>query len=231
MSNIIDTIEKLLALADPARGGTDAEREVAMQKAQKLMQKHNLDFAAISSNKRSADGDVTDNDIIIKGAMNQWRRDLYAAVAGTSFVHAVWFKYGKHEGRLLLVGRPDNLAFVRTLTDHLIPWLEDECKRASKDEEQARGEAFFNPRAFKRSFMQSATYRIHSRLSDMWRGVESGHELIRNETAANKKHLEDIGVSVKKGHRSRGSGEASGHSAGREAGDRADLTPGRKLAH
>jgi hypothetical protein len=227
--NIIDKISKLLALADERSGGTEAERQAAQDAAQKLMLKHNLNAASISDNQRSADGDVTDDRIDVKGAMNQWRIILMASVADPSFVKLVRWKFGKHNYQVQLIGRPDNLAYVKLLCEHLIPWLEDECKAASAAEAEARGAEFFNPRAFKRSFMESASRRIYDRLGFILATSDVGTALIRNEIAANEQFLEDRNLKVTKRMRMGGSAERSGHAAGRDAGGRADLTPGRKL--
>lgn len=228
MSSVIDKIAKLLALADENSGGTEAERQNAQDKAQKLMLAHNLSAASISSNKRSAEGDVTDDRIEVSGAMNQWRTHLLGALADPSFVKVIIWTYAKHKKQVQLIGRPDNLSYVKLLFEHLVPWLEDECKAASKEEAIARGEAFFNPRAFKRSFMESASYRIHARLKHILANSDVGTDLIRNEKRANEAFVEERGYRLKKASRG-GSSEQSGHRAGRDAGGRADLTPGRKL--
>lgn len=228
-SKIIEKIAKLLRLADEHSGGTEAERDLAMKRAQEMMLKHNLDYAKITGGLQSAEGDVADHNIMVKGAMNQWRLKLLASIGAVTFVNVISFNLGKHHKRVMLVGRPDNLAFTTRLFEALVPWLETECKIAVKDEEKLRGDEFFNPRAFKRSFMESAAYRIHGRLQETRRATKVGTDLVRNEDAANRQHLESLGIKVRRSS-ARGSGEAAGHRAGREAGGRADLSPGRKLS-
>lgn len=46
--NLIEKIRKLFALADPERGGTEAEVMVAMERAKSLMAKHNLSMAEVA---------------------------------------------------------------------------------------------------------------------------------------------------------------------------------------
>lgn len=226
---IIDRIAKLLALADEKSGGTEAEREAAQDAAQKLMLKHNIEYARVSGSKRSAEGDVeADHQVNITGAMNQWKVQLYWATSEPLFVKVLRYKTAKHGARLLFIGRPDNVKFVATLCEHLIPWLEAECKTASKIEERNRNGAFFNPRAFKRAFMEAAVWKIGSRLHAVRASSNVGTDLIRNEDAANARKLEEMGIKVKIA-RVGGTSDRSGHAAGREAGGRADITPGRKL--
>jgi hypothetical protein len=226
--NIIEKIQKLLALADESRGGTEAERELATKRAHELMLKHNIDSFSVSD--QSAPGGVNDEELFVKGAMNLWKGPLYAAVGSVCFVDTVYWKLGKHETKWMLVGRADNVSFVRTLCEHLIPWLEQECKdavRIARDEHESNGMKL-NPRAFKRSFMESATYRIRSRLHAQRAAKGVGEELVVHEGAANQDYIA-IKVGKPRKSRRRGSQNLAGHTAGREAGNRADLSPGRKL--
>jgi hypothetical protein len=226
--NIIEKIQKLLALADESRGGTEAERELATKRAHELMLKHNIDSFSVSD--QSAPGAVGDDEMVFKGALNLWKGPLYSSVGAACFVDTVYWKLGKHETKWLLIGRSDNLAFVRTLCEHLIPWLEDECRtavREAKEDYESAGHKL-NPRAFKRSFMQAATSQIYLRLVAQRSASGVGSELVVHEGAANKEFLEKRVGPVRKS-RNRGSRNAAGHQAGREAGDRADLSPGRKL--
>lgn len=223
-------IAALLAKAEDERGASEAERDAAMAKATELMSKHNIDYAQLNAGKQSAPGDVADDTIDINGAMNQWQRYLYNSIAKPSFVKVIYQKTGKNSMKIWLFGRPDNIAFVRTLANFLIPWLEGECKHESKRlqlEAQETGE-FFNPRAFKRSFMEAASSRIYTRLVTLRKDTGTPHALVTNEEAANQKAVERTFGRVRH-TRSRGSGQADGHAAGRRAGDRADLSPGKKL--
>lgn len=227
-TKLIAKINALLNLADETRGGTEHERDVAMQKAQELMLKHNIQMGELIG--QSADGDVTTLIVEISGAMNMWKRYFYSSIAQPSFCKLVYVKTAKHGQRITVFGRPDNLRYVDILASHVIPWLEEECKKESKETEQeyATYGQKFNPRAFKRSFMESASSRIYSRLLLLRKEKGVPDALVTSEEAANQKALEQTFGSVKKGTRGR-SGHAAGHRAGAAAGNRADLSPGRKL--
>ena len=59
-SDILDTIRKLLRLADRSRGATENEAKVAMSKAQILMTRHNIDSALLRTETGEKSGlDVT----------------------------------------------------------------------------------------------------------------------------------------------------------------------------
>ena len=159
---IIAKINALLELADETRGGTEAERDTAMRKAQELMIKHNVEMGELIG--QSAEGDVTALVIDISGAMNMWKRYFWSSIGRPSFCKQVYWKRGKHKVEVRMFGRPDNLRYIEVLGAHVIPWLEQECKdecKRSEQEAQEYGE-FFNPRAFKRSFMEAASSRYIS---------------------------------------------------------------------
>lgn len=225
---IIRKINALLELADETRGGTEAERDTAMRKAQELMLNHNIEMGQLHG--KSADGDVTTTIIEISGAMNMWKRYFYSSITQPSFCKLLYTKTAKHAQRLTIFGRPDNLRYVELIGDHVIPWLEDECKTASKEAEaeyQAMGRKY-NPRAFKRSFMEAASSRIYSRLLLLRKEKGVPDALVRSEDAANEKAMVAQFGQLKRGTRGHSS-HAAGHAHGRAAGNRADLSPGRKL--
>lgn len=226
-SKIIERIRKLLELADESRGGTKAERELAAQRAQELMLKHNLDSAELSG--QSAPGDVGEDGQRVEGSQAEWQVQLIAAVGEECFVTVYWIKRGRFAWDVVTVGRADNIAFVDTLCKHLIPWLKQEAKEAFKVAQRLEGDAI-KPRSFRRAFYASAIREIALRLRMLRRHTtgSTGEELVRNEDAANKLYLEVQGVNVRPS-RYRNYGSDAGHAAGENAGRRADLTPGRKL--
>jgi hypothetical protein len=224
---IIERIAKLLALADDTRGGSKAERELAMQRAQELMLKHNIEQSEIHG--KSAEGDIGDKGERIEGSMSEWKVALILQVGNQCFVDGYYIPRGKFAWDVVTVGRADNLAFVKTLCDHLIPWLEQEAKVAFKEaKEELGGEV--KPRSFKRAFFASATSEIASRLFQLRNKKmgSTGTELVRNERAANERYIERTAGTLRS-RRSRGFTSGAGHVAGADAGRRADLSPGRKL--
>lgn len=224
---IIERIAKLLALADDTRGGSKAERELAMQRAQELMLKHNIAQSEIHG--KSAEGDIGDTGERIEGSMSEWKVALILQVGHQCFVDGYYTARGRFAWDVTTVGRTDNLAFVKTLCGHLIPWLEQEAKVAFKEAKEELGAAV-KPRSFKRAFFNSATHEITSRLLQLRTSTlgSTGTDLVRNETAANKRYIERV-VGPLRQRRSRGFTSGAGHVAGADAGRRADLTPGRKL--
>jgi hypothetical protein len=229
--NIIEKIRKLLELADEERGGTEAERELAAQRAQELMLKHNIEMGELKG--QSAEGDVGEEGEFIKGSMAEWQVGLLLHVGSVSFVEGYYTQLARFEWKVTLIGRADNIAFTKTLCQYLIPWLEAEAASAFKQMKEVQPDT--KPRSFRRAFYAAATMRIQDRLRQDRQRVErqqakgsTGMELARNEEAANKAYLAKKGVNLRSRQR-RGFTSIAGAELGHAAGSRADLTPGRKL--
>jgi hypothetical protein len=227
-SKIIDKVRKLLELADADRGGTEAERDLAMQRASELMAKHNI--AVGDAMGKSAEGDVGLNTTRIEGSLSEWQVTLAIAVGGVSFCDGYYVKRARFAWDVTLVGRPDNVAFTQTLCAHLVPWLEQEASDAYKEAKAMDEYGTVKPRSFKMAFFEAAVWRIKGRLETLRKDTFEGshEELITNEDVANQRKLEEEGINLRKS-RKRGHSSGAGHAAGVDAGDRADLLPGRKL--
>lgn len=93
--NILAKIQKLLNLADQARGGTQAEMENAMAKATALAREHNIDLATV------AEGEVKTGlqvDSVILKTSTKYERPYHNEILGTlracfgvkTILHAYW---------------------------------------------------------------------------------------------------------------------------------------------
>lgn len=222
---IIDRIAKLLELADPTRGGTKAERELATQRAHEMMLKYNIEQSEVSG--RSAKSDVNESTEEIRGATSEWKKDLIILLGEVLFVKGFYSKRSKFTWKVTLIGRPENIAFVQTLCKYLIPQLEAEALASFKEASQWEE---IKPRSFRRAFYQSATYVIRARLEDQRekQAGEPGTDLIRNEDAANLRYMAEQGIKLGQG-RSRSYSSTAGHYTGQAAGGRVNLNPGKDL--
>lgn len=215
---IVDKIVKLLELADETRGGTPAERENATKRAHEMMLKYNVEQAEIDG--RSAEGDVGEDSFEIKGTQDEWKVKLPILLGGACFVGGYYQPLARFKWRVILVGRAENIAFVRALCDQLIPWLEAEAAVAFGYAVEG-GDA--KPRSFKRAFYYAATVTILARLQAEREEITgNGMELVRTEDAANSKYIEDTAGPVKT-QELRGYSSIAGRMGGEEAGLRADL--------
>jgi hypothetical protein len=215
---IVDKIAKLLELADETRGGTPAERENATKRAHEMMLKYNVEQAEIDG--RSAEGEVGEDSHEISGTQDEWKVRLPILLGEACFVGGYYQPLARFRWRVILVGRAENIAFVRTLCDQLIPWLESEAALAFT---YAKEGGNVKPRSFKRAFFHAATVTILARLKAEREEVTgNGMELVRTEDAANAKYIEDTAGNIKT-EELRGYSSVAGRYSGQEAGLRADL--------
>lgn len=128
--NVIEKIQKLLALADEQGGGTEAERLNAAEKAQDLLLRHNLDLAQIE--ERTGEGPSFERETMDFTKMaDHWRGTLASVIGETVNVHVHYRRTGRKSHRsYFLVGREDSIQYVRSMVDHLAPYFDTACESA-----------------------------------------------------------------------------------------------------
>jgi Protein of unknown function (DUF2786) len=123
----INKIRKLLDLANEQSGGTDAERDLAMQRAQEIMLKHGLEMSMIEAATDDHSRDVGEERFEV--LEEDWRRALLDAIARGSFARTYYYKGW---GQTVIVGRPEQVAFVKELYHWLVPQLEGAAVKTAK---------------------------------------------------------------------------------------------------
>ena len=146
---IIRKIQKLLALGK--RGGTEAEASAAMDMAQDLLAKYNLDLALVE-NTAVEGGTVVveekrEKTKVDRSAMYGWQRDLMKRIAESNFCwywtmdcrepkgkpDASGYQEYKSVKRHVILGRETNVAAVRFMYEYLAETLEALMPFPSKD--------------------------------------------------------------------------------------------------
>lgn len=230
MSNetkIIQRIQKLLALADEDGGGTEAERDNAMRRAQELMFKHDLDMASIEG---TSDIKFVEGDMTFTQERDHWRGRLFYHIGEALGGKGFQTKYSRGHMRMVLVGQPDTVRFAEILTDWIIPQLTRECEIAlAKAKQDIPGT---HARTFRNAFYDTATDRIASRLEAQQNDVEAsqgdtGMELVLVRNAALDAYMKE-NHNLRTTYSSRGN-SWGGAAAGAAAGNRADLNPSNKV--
>lgn len=236
--SVVDKVVKLLALASEDGGGTEAERNLAAEKAQALMLEHRIDQAALE-NARGREA-LPGIERVRLGKFTQrdyWKYDLYYALGEQVGVDAI-YTGDLGSKRVSLVGRPDSIEYVQALADWLIPQLSLECEKAlleAKEEPDSRWEQWRAYGAgavssltmdFRRSFYEAAVAKIRDRLSMAAREKgELGMALVRSDQAAKDEFYGDSKPEVREIDTYTGRGTVSGL----EAGDRADINPASRV--
>lgn len=137
-------IEKLLRLADPSRGGSDAERLLAMNKAQELMVEHQLSEADLDlANEHKRQWDVVEEVFKMGRKEQPWDKFIYWALRECTDCTIIWDHYFENTEKafmvkrlsLILVGTPDDIAFAKLL----IPLLDHALNRGCSAYLRAKG--------------------------------------------------------------------------------------------
>lgn len=129
---VLKKIKKLFALAAEDSGGTEAERNAALEKAQALMLKHGLEMSQVT-----AQGD---DRAVIDVPWDDWEAHspdtlldwlLPAVLSGCHCRVYVVPRIGKKLS-YKVVGRPENIAYARTVYAFVHPQVEADLARALK---------------------------------------------------------------------------------------------------
>lgn len=137
-NSIVSKIKKLLALAE--KGGTEAEANSAMAKAQELLAKHGLSMEAIDE---FGAPEKVERDITVSYTA-PWKRTIWSAISKLYFCQA----YHTGGQKMYLVGKPSNIAIAKYIIGYCINTGEKLAKDAAKDYPSGMG--FIN--SFKKGF-------------------------------------------------------------------------------
>lgn len=176
-SSIKDRIRKLLAMTE-ARGATEAEAAVALEKAQALLKEHNLEIDEVSGEAAPRNYEEVD-----AWPGYPWARDIASGIAHLYDCMYLYERGGKLN-RLTqkFVGRQSNAETARLITEFVVKTIMSAGRKA-------QAAAGGNNR-FQRDFAVGASQRIVSRAYALW--CEANKELIEErerryrEQAANQ---------------------------------------------
>jgi Protein of unknown function (DUF2786) len=119
---VTDKVRKLLALAAEDSGGTEAERDLALQRAQAMLFKHNLDLAdvTIEADRSEVNSDSVTTDEI-------WRGHLLYTMGKYLFVKVYFQTTGrKNRRRYVMVGRPEAISVLTEMWRYVVTQIEGE---------------------------------------------------------------------------------------------------------
>jgi Protein of unknown function (DUF2786) len=230
---VLSKIQKMLNLADPSRGGTEAERDTAMRMAQELMFKYDLELFEVEQHEDKTDPNrknqsrVTQHEHHVQGQSKQWQGMLYHYIASGCQCKVIYYKESRKSSRWLIYGSEDNLALLEMLHRMLVPWLIEQNKI------DRRRDGPSNPNAYNRAWYDRAgnviMWRLRDQLDKMTRASITGTELVLHRSAQVEEYVQERHQNLRYSKARNYSNEA-GARAGREAGYRADLSGDRKLA-
>lgn len=224
---VLEAIRRCLALSESSN---EHEAASAAAKAQELLFKYNLFMAQVeatadSSEKKTKVGEEIYSVITPKN-QGRWKATLISRIARYNFCDLVF--YGKN--RVMIIGKPHNILVVQELYLWIVEQMKDIITKACREYT-----GYDRIPTFRRSFLESAVMTIGNRLYRQWEESQEESEASTALVVVTGIELADYVAKrfpdLKNARMSRGSGSGDGHQAGREAGERVNLTSQRKLSN
>lgn len=156
IDKILEKVEKLIALSTSSN---EHEASLAMQRAQDLLARHNLDMTLV---ERRTGASAKGEENRLGGGLYKWQRELWGAVADLNFCR-YWSikgltKGAKYEHRV--VGRTVNVLSTRLMAEY----LESTIERITRERYENNPSLYFAKAAI--AFREGMADRIASRLRD-----------------------------------------------------------------
>ena len=157
--NVIEKVRKLIALADADGGGTEAERALAMEKAQKLLWEHELSLLDVDTAPQELG--VVEELMHTESAL-RWKAELFGAIGMGLGMRAVQLPKPRntHQFKLVVIGPKDRVEFAKLMTDWIAGQLMGDLNRALRTEMPPGA----NTRIWRREFLEAANARVHQRV-------------------------------------------------------------------
>lgn len=171
-AKVIATLEKLLALAND-KGATPEEAEVALRKAQELMEKHNIDEASLNKDPSARD------DKNKPGGLYVWQRKVWDSVAKVNYCRYQYMTGNKRGQKYShrLIGKPVNVLS----TEMMATYLQDTIERIAREEAKRRG-----INIFKKEMMIYREGMADSVILKLWNAYQEKISKARQEEARAK---------------------------------------------
>lgn len=224
-AKIIERVQKLIAMAN--NNPNEAEASVAMERAYKLLAKHNLSLGEIGD---KADDCGQDSSQINFGG--PWARTISHSIAKLYFCDMFYTKMSGRKEKHTFVGLEHNVALAQQIAMTVLTIIHKDAKK------QANGST-----PFLNSFRNAASNRIHIRCSqliaeakkgelqnDEGEAIETGTGMVLASVYDNEqKRIDNYNAeknpNLKKTTSRARSTNMSGHAAGTAAGNRVGLRP------
>lgn len=158
MDSIIQTILKLLEKGKQDKNDNAAEREICLNKANELMEKHNLSMSEIKGHDIEDPNQIEISEETTDFDSDPWKRSIIRAVAMLFNCHVLYTPYGR-KYRAKLIGTQENIAVAKSMIDY---YLSSISKEAKSRYGSAKGSTHL-----KKSFSLAAGDELLARVKDM----------------------------------------------------------------
>lgn len=223
---VLNRIRKLMALADPERGGTSGEVENATKMVSELMAKHNLVMSQVDAHNKEPEINVEEQTAFTFRKWSRWEIELCAAMRYLCDVEPILSKEialrnGK-PGRVLkikFVGERHDVAIAVEMYNILYDKINSGVKR-------------YRVCADRLSYARGFVYEILSRVKKQKENRDAGTALIfvGRKALATKNFMDTKYNNLRTSYNKRTNGQKTdSYYAGRQDGQRQDLGTTRRL--
>jgi hypothetical protein len=163
--NLRDKVAKLLKLADPENGATEAEAINAANRAQELCMKYGIEMASISLDDDS-NTPIVEDDFINLNQSGRWRRSLATSIVKAMGGNTIWLPggYNSHKGQLHVFAPKGTYSSIVSTFRALESWIDDNSALATA----MRDETWIHGKTYRNSWILGAVNRITARVKEKY---------------------------------------------------------------
>lgn len=151
---IIDKVKKLLALS---KSSNEHEAGLALENANKLLMKHNLEMADID--EVSLSDIIEENDLILGKRIMSWKIDLLNAVMRLNGCQILMHRVRNGNKRISAIGKKHNIEVSIFMYDYLIKTMDRTLKEKQKDD-------VIDPFSYRMGFCSAISRKVNEILQE-----------------------------------------------------------------
>lgn len=234
---VIALIRKLFNLGNKDRNSSEAEAEVALQKAQELLQKHDLEMSEVmvDENQEKVINIEVANEIVFelkRSSMSGWEKTLISVVGLATETNGYFNKVYNGGGSILWQVGYIGTEWDRSIAKELYLYLHDKIYRMSK---QFYGNDMPAQRCFMEGFVNRLYHRVKEQINKFKQEVNGNQKyemvLLDKKNAIEKYSKEVLHLRTSHGRRGGGEWNPYAYRHGEREADKVDLTVGKDLTH
>jgi hypothetical protein len=228
-TKVIERIQKLLNLA--GNNPNENEAAVAASRVQELLIKYNLEMADVEGHQSIGENIMADR--FDMGAKRycpfRWMVVTAQGVGDVTFVEVL---YTISMRTFTFVGTPTDIQAAK----ELYWWLRDQIERLGEEEMRRvkNDRSIWNKKTYRNNFLVACAGRVSARLREEQRrqlDIQNAHALVRVSSEANKEYMKaNMKVKFESFNALPWNADRQAFEAGREAGDRVDLSVKQKVS-
>jgi len=234
---VIALIRKLFNLGNRDRNSSESEAEAALQKAQELLQKHDLDMSEIvvdESQEKVINIEV-ENEIVFelkRSSMSSWEKTLIIVIGTATETNGYFNKVYNGGGSIIWQVGYIGTEWDRSIAKELYLYLHEKIYRMSK-------QFYGNDMPAQRCFMEGFVMRLYTRVKtqmDSFKKEVVGNQkyemvLFEKKNAIEKYGKEILHLRISKGRKGGGEWNPFAYAHGQREADKVDLNVSKDLTH